>query len=405
MLGNHSMQTSGNTSVHSLYLYGLRTAAIAASFVGGAILQRLLSKRLSPGEPNIDYPRLQNFFLLAYGATVLGYIFWATVCYTHGVGLAQVISILRGDPGASYEIRDLGVTVPGMTTATQFGMAAAIFGAILWSRRPSPRLAIMLMLLIAMAMVRSLLWSERTATIEIVVPILVTIFGRRDWNTRPLIRRLIFLGPLLGGAFLYLYFTASESVRSWGHYAGTGSSIWYFSWMRLGGYYITALNNGALMYKTSGTLPFPYTVFESFWKFPGMNLVLPYGDTFSVDPYAYLDSLKAMANPEFNNPSGVFPYVLDFGRIGACAFFFLAGWVCSAIYAAFRRGGLVGLLCFPLVFISILEVSRIPYATSSRTLPSWVLLFLGCFLLKRTPRRRRLAELRTARRLQPEPAS
>ena len=32
MLGNHSMQTSGNTSVHSLYLYGLRTAAIAASF-------------------------------------------------------------------------------------------------------------------------------------------------------------------------------------------------------------------------------------------------------------------------------------------------------------------------------------------------------------------------------------
>jgi hypothetical protein len=143
-------------------------------------------------------------------------------------------------------------------------------------------------------------------------------------------------------------------------------------------------------------------VLEPFWKFPGMSVVLPYNDIFSVDPYAYVDSLKQMANPEFNNASGVFPYVLDFGRVGSCIFFFAVGWLATATYAAFRRGGLAGVLCYPLLYISFLEISRIPYLTSARTFPSWVMLFIGCVVLKRRPVMRRPSRVRR-RRVDPHP--
>lgn len=396
LISGYEYKDLWRTEKHLDLATGAILGAIAACFIAGSLVHTLFAKKATPQESDIDYGRLERLFLLTYVATVSGYLFWAAVCFTHGVGPAEVLAILRGDAGASYTIRDLGTTIPGMTTATQFGMAAAILGAILWTRRRSLYVGALLLLLIFMSLVRALLWSERLALIEVAIPLLISAFGRRDWSGHPRMRRLIYIAPVAGCVFLYLYFTAFESVRSWGHYSEAGGSLWYFSWMRLGGYYITALNNGALMYKTIGTLPFPYTVFESFWKFPGMSLVLPYNDVFSVDPYAYLDSLKAMANPEFNNPSGIFPYVLDFSPIGACVFFFAAGWLATATYAAFRRDRIAGLLCYPLLYISLLEISRIPYLTASRTLPSWIILFIGIQLIKKRPARWR-ASMRRGR--------
>ena len=385
------------TEKHLDYDTAVLCAAIVASFTGGAFVQFLMEKRHRAPEATINYYRLEMLFLASFVATLFGYILWIIVCATHGVGLAQVISVFRGDFGAVYAIRDLGATIPGLTTMTQFGMAAAIFGSLLWNERHPRYVVILLVLLVVMAMVRALLWSERLATIEVLIPMLITLFARRDWYSHPRLRRFLGFAPIAGCVGLYLYFTASESVRSWGHYAAEGGSIWYFSWMRLCGYYITALNNGALMHKVVGTAPFPYTAFEFFWKFPGISTLFPYNDMFSVDPYAYLDSLKDAGNPEFNNPSGIFPYVVDFGTIGACVFWFLAGWLGSAAHSAFQRGALAGLLFFPLLFISYLEISRIPYLTASRTLPSWAMLAVALLLVKKRPARFRGARLQRRR--------
>jgi oligosaccharide repeat unit polymerase len=362
----------------------LLLGAIMTAFLVGSLLQKRLSRKRAPVELNLSHRRLEQLFIASWIATLLGYLVWAVVCFLHGVGPGEVLAVLRGDTGASYAIRDLGTTLPGVSTATQFGMACGIFGVLLWQYHPSRRTALLLASLVFLSIIRSIIWSERVAAIEVLVPMLVLAIGRRDWDSQPRLKRLLFFAPIVGCGLLYVYFTVGESLRSWGHYAGGGDSLWHFAMMRMGGYYITALNNGALMYQTNGMLPFPYTVFEAFWKFPGMNFMLPYNDIFGVDPYAYQDALKTMANPEFNNPSGIFPYVLDFGPIGACIFFFLVGWMVSAVYAAFRRGAVVGLLCYPLLYIFLLEISRVPYLTSSRTLPSWIMLFLGCRWLRQT---------------------
>jgi hypothetical protein len=377
--------------------------AVVAAFAAGCIGRTLTNRRTAPVNVQIDYYRLQWMFLLSFLFTALGYIFWAGVCYTHGVGFSQVFALLRGDSSASTVIKELGTTIPGLTTATQLGMATAIFGAMLINLGAKWYVYFLLAVLLLMAMLRSMLWSERLATIEIVIPFAVALFGKLDpqvWRRHPLIRRAMPYAPVIACTGLYLYFTLSESLRSWAHYSNNGESIWYFSWMRLCGYYVTALNNGALMHETVGTLPCPYTALEFFWKFPGINLVFPYYDLFSVDPDAYKDTLKSMANPEFNNPSGVFPYICDFGAIGGCIFFFVFGWIGTSIFISFRRGTLPGLLFFPLLYISFLEISRVSYLTSARTLPSWFALGVALFVLKPhkikggRPRIRRLDQAR-----------
>jgi hypothetical protein len=88
-----------------------------------------------------------------------------------------------------------------------------------------------------------------------------------------------------------------------------------------------------------------------------------------------------MANPEFSNPSGIFPYFLDFG-IAAYLFWICCGIFAGFAYQAFRRQSLGGLLFYPFLFVGLMEVCRVPYLTAARALPTWSFLAVSYFLLK-----------------------
>ena len=400
VIGGHLMSGYDFDELWKTQKYFTRDSAIVEivfflAIAAGVYLSRLIpsigrTREISQSNPT----RLKWLFIISATLTFLGYLLWAGYSYYLGIRFSDVWAILCGSPGAIYRIRNTGGTLSGVSTATQFGMSAMIFGVMLARQIGWRRVGPVLCILLFLAMARGILWSERLALIELSVPLFVLLAQTYVTRLSSALRQLVVLTPLLTASGLYLYFTVSEYFRSWtSHYSTMGMSIWYFSWTRLSGYYITALNNGALSFHELGTLPAPFTTFEWFWKFPLVSAFFPYDRVFGTDPRAYEDSLKEFANPEFNNPSGIFPYASDFGVIGSVFFWLVVGFAVGKCYTSFRKGGIGGTLFYPLLYISLLEMARVCYLTSARSSPSWFMLFVGfCILPRRASVVRQIAK-------------
>jgi hypothetical protein len=176
-------------------------------------------------------------------------------------------------------------------------------------------------------------------------------------------------------------FTVTEYFRSWRTYSQTQRlPLVDFMTSRVTTYYYTALNNGAgLLTTRSDEWPsyrFLYTA-DWFYRLPG-----GVGETFRRLFIGHGDSptglfLQTYADPEFNNMSGVFPLMYDLGIAGAGVYFSLFGVVAGVLYRSLMRGGKVGALLYPPVFVGCLEILRTPYLNGSRV----VLLFAGAVLL------------------------
>lgn len=143
------------------------------------------------------------------------------------------------------------------------------------------------------------------------------------------------------------------------------------------GYYVTALNNGAAFHPNVD-LPFPESTLEWFWKFPGVKLLVDYESLTGFDPYDRFSAVMSEdVNPEFNNISGLLMVFSDYHYIGGLIVWGLLGMVAVYLYLDFARGGLAGLLLYPMYFVGILEAPRIFYWGSSRAFPSWLMLLLA----------------------------
>src|SRR5690606_8050678 len=111
---------------------------------------------------------------------------------------------------------------------------------------------------------------ERLALIELIAPAAVLavrlyVLGK---PLPPRAHRAAAALPLLGVVGLVVLFGAAESLRSWPHYKDRFDSLPEFTLWRLGGYYTTAHNNGALALENRQVLPVPFYALESFWRFP-----------------------------------------------------------------------------------------------------------------------------------------
>ena len=99
--------------------------------------------------------------------------------------------------------------------------------------------------------------------------------------------------------------------------------------------------------------------------------------------------LDAYADPEFNNPSGLFPIVFDMGLPLALVYFFVFGAIAGFLYRGYVAGRLVSVLFYPIFFIAIMEVMRIPYLGESRTFTSTLGGLLAYWLItKRTTKKK-----------------
>lgn len=276
---------------------------------------------------------------------------------------------------------DVVVYLPGITTATQFGIVCVLLG--LWlDHRGQRYVRKYIAVMIGLAAMRALLFNERLALIEVVVPAAVLIL-RQAWLERPLstqARQLLQFGPLLGLAAMLVVFGGFEYFRSWRHYRNEFDSFAEFTVWRIGGYYSTSQNNGALGWEREGQRPLPFATLNAWWEFPPVEKSpFSYVSLTGHDPpKAHEAMLQQYANIEYNSLGGLFEPLRDWGPVGSLIWWVGFGAVLGWSYRGYLHGSLVGLLLFPLLLLGLLEMPRFVYITHPRALaPLLVIAWLG----------------------------
>ena len=367
--------------------------AVAAAFSIGCLLAAwinagfLTNRQLVPGSSGARFGarELEILFGIAFAATIIGYAIWFGSILKQG-GIGMITSMLAGGKAAADILKQSAgeSIVTGVTTLTQFGMGTVLLGTYLgftqgWRKVRSP-----LVLLLLATAVRATFLSERLSLIEVVLPSVILMLRLAGFG-RPgsALRRLLLVAPLVGIVALYALFTFTEYFRSWStSYADRGDqSLLEFSMVRLLGYYVTALNNGAITWHARGALYFPYETMDWLWRFPVLGHVLR--DCLGGDPEIAATGksiIAAEGNLEFNNGSGIFPVFSDLGIPAGLLYFMVLGCVAGLLHAAYRRGSATGLFLYSFLFVSLSEQVRILYMSQGRTLPTWVLLLLVVLL-------------------------
>lgn len=352
-----------------LAVIGFGAGCLAGQVLGGA--PRPLSEQARTA--------LRGWFRAAVVLTLFGYLAWTANGVRNGLGWGQVREIFSStDHDVADELKsDVLKTVPGVTTCTQFGMAAVLLGCLAPLTR-ADRWA--LGLLLALVALRSVLYSERLAGIEILVPGALVLLRRSVLPRSTTVRKRLGMAilPLAAVGALVVGMGASESLRSWRFYRNQFDSLTEFTVWRISGYYATALNNGALAWAERGVWPMPYFTLRWLWHFPLLSQTgLSYPQLAGIDPSEENQRTMALyGTPELNNPGGLFCPTLDFGLVGGGLFWLCFGLAAGRLYREYRAGALVGLLLYPLVFLAILETPRILYLNDVRSFPSLVLLGL-----------------------------
>jgi oligosaccharide repeat unit polymerase len=342
----------------------------------------------------VPWRLVRLMFTISFVLTVVAYAIWFAVGIKNGLNLGLIMDIIHRASDANYDLRkEYFKTIPGVTTATQFGLTVIVLGIPLGVARGWRTVRWQLLSVFVLGLVRALLNSERLAVIELLVPLVVSFIWLRPARGR-LLRFLTRLAPILAAAFLYLFFAAGEYFRSWSSfYANRESSFWGFIALRLMGYYTTALNNGALLLASKQTisLHMPLATLSSFWRFPILKDVLPslfpaFDFAPSVPDVNYVNLLTTSANPEFNNPSGIFAPIVDYGVAGGLLYWLLCGLICGYLYKEFKLRSIAGIFLFPPLYIGLIEASRVLYWADGRFVPGMFSLIFGVLLVFQNPR-------------------
>jgi hypothetical protein len=398
----------------------LATLACLAVFSFGAVVSNRQLARIDPrgtgtnAETLADrLPRsaLLTLFRIAFWLTLLGYGLWIGLAIQRGITPDVVLRVAAGEKGAMYEARfNYLPTVGGVTTMAEFGIAAAIFGALYGSIHGWVAVRWKLGVLFLLALVRALVNSERLALIELGVPFVIaclpfwlSVSSTGSWWSRQRARIPWRVAPVIGASSLWLLFTTFEYFRSWkNYYSGGDLGLWAFGTVRLLGYYVTSFNNGAFLLSRLDPLNAPYYMLHFLWLFPLSSPVVqrlfPNPLLETAERWFYFPFLEGGANVEFNNADGVLSPLMDYGIAAGLIYWLLAGVVCGLLYELYRRKEAVGLLIYPLIFLGLIEAPLVLYWAEGRTVPSLAMLALAPLVFRiRGGARRRSPNLATAR--------
>ena len=352
----------------------------------GAILAFTLGSRLAMATGRVPQPTpessdriVRRWFNVTLALTAFGYAAWLAVGMSNGFSFAIFLELLTtDDPDLADWIRqELFDTVPGLTTCTQFGAPALALGLWLYFHDHRRVLWPLLMLVMA-ATARSILFSERTAIIEMLAPaalivLRMAILGRSlpAWR-----RTALRAAPLVAPVALVLFFGGFEYFRSWRHYHTEFESYTEFTVWRLTGYFTTAHNNGAMALETGALRKLPYFTMLPFWLFPGVSdSPLAYDELTGRDVEEdHLRMLHRYGNFELNNEGGLFQPTLDFGIAGGLVFWIGYGFLAGRLYRSYQVGTIAGLTVYPLIYLSILEVPLVLFLCYPRLFPAFVTL-------------------------------
>jgi hypothetical protein len=342
----------------------------------------------------IRWQSVRPLFRLSFVLTLMAYGIWFAVAVQHGLRFGLIYDLIRGTSGETHYLHEEYLTtIPGVTTATQFGLAVIALGVPLGAATGWRGVRWQFAIVFTLAFIRAFLNSERLAVIELLVPFVVSFVWLRPPAGRRA-RRLTQAAPVLGPVFLYVFFAAAEYFRSWSaFYANRESSFWTFIGLRLMGYYTTALNNGALLWRVRTPLALglaPMTL-EFLLRFPilgdALRFLFPYlFSSVMTSEVRYAGLLATSANPELNNPSGIFGPISDYGVMGGLLYWLLCGLVCGFLYKEFRLRTAAGVFLYPMLYIGLIEATRLLYWADGRFFPPMFLLVVSVlFVLRKGP--------------------
>jgi oligosaccharide repeat unit polymerase len=370
-------------------LFVLVLTFVTGSLLGGARRRQTARQPAANWQLGIRWQLVRSLFNLSFALTLVAYIIWFGVAIKNGLRVSAIYQVLHSSGASTSDLLYEHLkTIPGVTTATQFGLAVIVLGVPLGAVAGWRRVRWQIAAVFGLAFIRSFLNSERLAIIELLIPFIVALVSLRAPNTLR-IKRLIRAAPVFGPVVLFFFFAGAEYFRSWStFYSHRESSFWSFIGLRLMGYYTTALNNGALVWRVTKPLSYglePATL-DFVWRFPFVNHLLPLlfrsvGVPALVSDYRYDALLKAAANPELTNPSGVFGPIVDFGVPGGLLYWFLCGLVCGYLYKELSLRKPAGLFLYPVIYIGLAEAARILYWGEGRIFPSMFLLTISVLFI------------------------
>nr|WP_246637239.1 O-antigen polymerase [Burkholderia catarinensis] len=307
-------------------------------------------------------PRVLDF---VFALALFGNLVMMSGVITHPMLLLQ---FLNGQANAYDLLQQIG-RVTGLSSFTQ---ATAPFVALYFYVFKTPvkglnRYKIYMVVLAVLTLLRSFLFAERLALIEMVMPLALMVVRfrlRGRW-------RLLTFGPYAAIPLLFALFIANEYNRSWeAYYVNVYDNIFDFALERLGLYYSTSLNNGAGILAVLGWgQGHPMFTFDWLMRFPVIGATFqPWFD--SSDSFNLF--LNSYADPEFNNPSGIFVYFYEWGWFGLLNGAVL-GWLLGRSYAGWRSGNGFWCCAHAVLYVSLMEIMRTPNLFSGRNFVPLVL--------------------------------
>ncbi|HEX7931936.1 MAG TPA: oligosaccharide repeat unit polymerase [Paraburkholderia sp.] len=292
---------------------------------------------------------------------------------------ALLMAFFDGSDSA-FDLLEVKGRVPGISTLTQAAIAYVplYFYIFQQRKRGLSRHKLYFAILFALTALRSFIFAERLALIELALPLALMWVKFRRPN-RP--SKILMLGPYLCVMPLIAFFIANEYQRSWAiYYVNLYDNIFDFALERLGLYYSTAINNGAALLSIFGWgTGSPEYTFDWLIRFP---LIGDYfRPLFGLDA-SYNMMLARYADPEFNNPSGIFVHFYEWGWSALFLAAFI-GWLFRKSYYGWRAANGFWCCAHPVLLISLFEILRLPNLFSGRNFVPIALLFI-VFSLCRT---------------------
>lgn len=348
----------------------LLVLGIASLVVGLAIASGRVAAR---GRGTIEMSENQIRFLgrafrTLFVLTLAGYVAWCAVAALRGAGPELVFGVLRREEGALGALKTTATPVGGVTTLTQFGPLAAALGYLLKRAGVGGNGYLWL---VALAAARAVLYAERLALIEVVLPVLLLACIVE----RPRNRVLTFLtssGPVVAVPTAWAMFATFEYMRSWVSVESEVSQG-YLSWVssRMLGYYTTAYNNSALLYELiEGSGRFPYFIAGAVWNAPVVENAVARPRIDGLAPEVWWEwALATHAAPALTSRGSFLVTNAELGTLGMVAYWLLAGLATGALFARARRGGVPAVLAYAAIFIALLELPRLIYWGEGRAVP------------------------------------
>jgi len=371
--------------------FALALLAFAAGAKAGGDVVRARARARPPAtESELTSGQRRSLAVLLEASLVLtigAYALWFTRGIVRAGGITQLIDIWRTDP---HRIKgEILTTLPGVTTLTQLAVASIPLVIAFGLFRRGSAIRMLVVVVFALAAVRTILFSERLAFIELVVPIaFLVVSPKKVTIPRVVVYALAFLAAAM------MFFAITELRRTYVYTHNFSASR---STTRFFGYYLTSVNNGmAVIDEYPARTPF-YSSGEFLWLFPGLRdlrvehlpavgtISLRYRDAFGVDPESFWPQAFAAQglDYEFNVFTAPGYLAADFGWAGLIGVFGL-GLLSGRLYrksevSAYHRG------LYAVWLVGLFEFMRILYFVSTRVFPAYLVFAAAYLILRRRP--------------------